>query len=66
MDGKFVANFARRVYPPCDTCKHRSQILPGICLAFPDGIPYEILVGKNDHKTLVEGDHGVRYEATEA
>lgn len=63
MDGKFAADFARIIKPACDTCKHRSQVLPGICLAFPEGIPYEILVGENDHTALVKGDHGIRYEA---
>lgn len=63
MDGKFVAEYAVAVTQACSTCKHRSKTVPGICLAFPDGIPFEILSGKNDHSTPVNGDHGIRYEA---
>lgn len=63
MDEKFVAEYAVAVTPACSTCKHRSKTVPGICLAFPDGIPFEILSGKNDHSTLLKGDHGIRYEA---
>lgn len=63
MDGKFVAEYAVAVTPACSTCKHRSKTVLGICLAFPDGIPFEILSGKNDHSTPVNGDHGIRYEA---
>ena len=63
MYGKFVAEYAVAVTPACSTCMHRSKTVPGICLAFPNGIPFEILSGKNDHSTLVKGDHGIRYEA---
>lgn len=48
--------------PPCQKCIHRSEKLPGICTAFPDGIPNVILTGRNNHQTEVEGDHGVRFE----
>lgn len=50
------------VTPPCATCKHRSKKAPGYCLAFPDGIPEEILTGKNDHTKPFKGDHGIQYE----
>lgn len=53
------------VTPPCATCKHRSQKAPGFCLAFPKGIPAEILQGKNDHKEPFKGDHGIQYEPIE-
>lgn len=63
MDEKFVAEYAYAVFPVCPKCQHRSDILPGICTAFPDGIPFDILAGKNDHSSAVKGDHGIRFEA---
>lgn len=65
MSGKFVAEFVNVVTPACDTCKHWSPVLPGICTAFPEGIPTDILLGKNNHVTHVEGDHGILYEAVD-
>lgn len=60
---RFVADEGLRlVNPPCATCKHRSKVFAGICLAFPDGIPSEILSGENDHKKPFKGDHGIQYE----
>ena len=34
-----------------------------VCAAFPDGIPFEISYGDNDHLMPVEGDHGIQYES---
>lgn len=59
---KFAATAIEVVNPPCATCKHRSKKLPGICLAFPDGIPNDILTGKNDHTKPYKGDDGILYE----
>ncbi|SFM43682.1 hypothetical protein SAMN05421863_102855 [Nitrosomonas communis] len=61
---RFVADEGlRSVTPPCATCVHRSQKAPGYCLAFPDGIPEEILSCKNDHRKPFRGDHGIQYES---
>lgn len=35
------------------------------CDAFPDGIPGEILSGKNQHRDAVKGDNGIRWKPVE-
>jgi len=59
---KFSVGFARPLVNSCQTCVHRSKVLPGICAAFLNGIPEDILSGKVDHKTPVDGDGGITYE----
>ncbi len=53
----------------CAWCKH---LLPKInhpsdstCLAFPEGIPPEVLWNKFDHKQSYPGDNGIQFEAKE-
>lgn len=49
--------------PICSYCKHKDEkTAKRICEAFPDGIPYEIWLGKNDHKKPYKGDHGIQFE----
>jgi len=44
----------------CEGCKN---YLSGLaCVAFPDGIPDDILSGEFDHTQPHEGDNGIRYE----
>jgi len=45
----------------CAYCKHKHEDTP-TCEAFPDGIPDEILMMKNDHTEPFEGDHGIQFE----
>ncbi|SFN02144.1 hypothetical protein [Nitrosomonas communis] len=54
----------RIVTSPCATYIHRSQKASGYCLAFPEGIPKEILSGKNDHRKPFAGDHDIQYESS--
>jgi TDG/mug DNA glycosylase family protein len=46
----------------CWTCKHFiDEVGNWHCPAFPGGIPEEILSGSYDHRSPVEGDHGIHY-----
>jgi hypothetical protein len=48
----------------CNGCKNYLGLL--ICLAFPDGIPDEILTGGNDHSKPLPGqDNDIVYEPRE-
>lgn len=49
----------------CPTCSRyigisRDDVM--VCLAFPDGIPDDILGGEVDHTQPHDGDHGIQYE----
>jgi len=46
----------------CAYCIHKHED-GATCEAFPDGIPDDILLMKEDHHKPVEGDHGIRFEA---
>ncbi len=66
-------------FPPhpdiCFKCKHyrgdnyieKKDNLEGDhvnqCDAFPDEIPYEILIGENRHIKSFPGDHGIQFES---
>ena len=39
----------------CSTCTHFRRFEKIACLAFPEGIPEEIIIGYNDHTAPVEG-----------
>jgi hypothetical protein len=48
----------------CASCKHLRAIPMDqypTCAAFPDGIPFVIATGQNDHKKPFPGDHGLQY-----
>jgi len=40
----------------CSRCKFYTGELT--CLAFPDGIPKEVLLGENDHSEPIDGQDG--------
>lgn len=40
---------------PCATCIHYDEEYVGICPAFPNGIPDDILNGEKNHDTVIPG-----------
>jgi len=58
-----LGDYGRRISVQCDQCQHLGFEL--VCLAFPDGIPEEILTGEHDHTTPYPGDGGIQFEPTE-
>lgn len=53
--------------PLCATCEHfhTENKESNTCDAFPDGIPWEIIKGKVDHREPYEGDNGIQYKESE-
>lgn len=52
----------QRIRCSCIRCRYYFMTRSA-CLAFPKGIPQEILDGEVDHKTPYPGDQGIQYEA---
>ena len=54
--------------PVCAFCRHLyfddNGKTTGTCKAFPDGIPSDIVLCKNDHSEPRKGDHGIQFEPT--
>lgn len=46
---------------PCVKCAHVDATM-ATCAAFPSGIPWEILMGQDDHRKPFPGDNGIRFE----
>lgn len=51
----------------CTTCKHYFRDRPRLlaCAAFPNGVPEEILWGRDKHTEPYRGDNGIQYEPAE-
>lgn len=50
--------------PICFTCARFAGLTPEIgwaCVAFPDGIPVDILASRANHRKSYPGDHGLQY-----
>lgn len=47
--------------PVCTFCRH--QFAYRLCMAFPEGIPLAIWLGKDTHKSAYPGDHGIHFES---
>jgi hypothetical protein len=52
------------VVPPiCGGCKHLvGDLMNPKCAAFPSGIPWEILLSKQDHRKPIPGDLGIQFD----
>jgi hypothetical protein len=48
----------------CATCKNHIPYTI-TCKAFPNGIPWEIMIGEFDHSLPHPQDNGIRYEVKE-
>lgn len=48
----------------CPRCKH--YIGMGICKAYNNGIPKQILLGEHDHRQPYSGDGGIRFTPIDA
>ncbi len=46
----------------CTFCQHWNRKSGRTCKAFPKGVPMEIWLGENDHRTPFKGDHGIQFE----
>ena len=43
----------------CQACENYRGM--GRCLAFPGGIPHDVLRGEKEHDQPIKGDHGIRF-----
>lgn len=53
------------VFPQCTDCKHLLNEKKNdhfCCKAFPDGIPEDVFWNRVSHNTVIEGDHGFKFE----
>lgn len=60
---KFASSYIEISKPQCVNCQWRSQINLAVCVAFPTGIPDEILSGGAKHDKPYKGDHGIQFKA---
>ena len=59
--GRFVGEYLTVTRPQCLDCAHQDSEDPFRCLAFPEGIPNEILENRVPHHTPYAGDNGIRF-----
>jgi hypothetical protein len=57
-----LARWAPSAESDCHLCRHLAPGGTMTCVAFPDGIPWEIQSGEFDHRQPHPDDHGIRYE----
>ena len=59
---KFTSHYVTLVQPQCAKCEYRDNEAPNRCLAFPYGIPSDILLNKVSHTKPYKGDHGIQFK----
>lgn len=60
MSDKFLWRRGDVEFSLCVMCVHKKT--DATCIAFPAGIPAEILTGEHDHRAPYPGDNGIQYE----
>ena len=52
------------VAPPiCIGCRHLvGNLMEPHCSAFPEGVPWDVLLSKVDHRQPFPGDNGIQFE----
>lgn len=58
---KYRPDMETRILSECAGCKHKHSGKIG-CDAYPDGIPWVILIGEVMHREPYEGDRGIQFE----
>lgn len=61
--GPFPLNVeANLVGARCIECRHLVDLVEGLCRAFPEGIPKDLMQDRILHDRPYPGDHGIRFE----
>jgi len=66
LDGRDWEDLATVFSPVCEFCAHLRRDGGQTCTAYPDGIPREIWVGENKHRSPHPGDRGTTFKEIEA
>lgn len=64
LDGEDSLYEMTMISTVCTHCQHYNieDVENHTCKAYPDGIPPEIWLGKNDHTKPYPGDSGIQFE----
>jgi len=63
---KFTSSYGTATDSQCMSCAHWSPDHSTTCVAYPQGIPMAIMVGKYSHKKPLPNDNGIQWTAKTA